>query len=292
MVRTLTRWLFPLAGAALALLTIIGSLDTRWIQGAGSLLAYSQFFWLGLAGALIANSTGAGGGIVFVPAFSAFGLEEAEVVGTSILIQCFGMSAGALAWLRNVQRTGNSLELETIRGVLLVGGLSSIAGVLTGQYGFKLERDLVNTVFQLFSVVVGSTLLWTTLRSKDKTGALTHPLGRIVAYEAVCFVAFIGGLLISLISVGTGELMALLLIVAGVPITTAVCCAVCLSSLSVLCAAPFHITAETVHWAVVFFAAPAALFGGTLAHHICRLLGPRRLKLFFSGWILLSGLFV
>ncbi|WP_158009929.1 hypothetical protein [Thalassotalea crassostreae] len=36
---------------------------------------YVGFFFLGIAGAIAANSTGAGGGVVFVPSFDALGMQ-------------------------------------------------------------------------------------------------------------------------------------------------------------------------------------------------------------------------
>lgn len=272
----------------LALLGLVWEL--QWQNSAVEILHYWRFLVLGLIGALIANSTGAGGGIVFVPAFSAYGLVDMEVVGTSTLIQCFGMSAGALAWMRNANQSCSSSELQLIKGVMLVGGLASISGVLTGQYAFDFDRNVVNITFRIFSVVVGAALLWMALRNSRWESRAFNKLGGTLAYGGIGIAGFVGGILISLISVGTGELIALLLILAGVRITIAVCCAVCLSSISVLSAAPMHVISETVNWEIVLFAAPAAIIGGTLARHICHILGPHRLKLFFSGWILISGL--
>ena len=63
---------------------------------------YGYFILLGVVGAIVANSTGAGGGIIFIPFFTALGLGVNESLGTSIVIQCFGMTAGAISWLRQV----------------------------------------------------------------------------------------------------------------------------------------------------------------------------------------------
>ena len=52
---------------------------------------FGFFFLLGILGAVVANSTGAGGGIIFIPSFTALGLAGNEALGTSILIQCFGL---------------------------------------------------------------------------------------------------------------------------------------------------------------------------------------------------------
>lgn len=76
-----------------------------WI---GSLLAqpapielvkeFGLFSVLGVIGAIFANATGAGGGVVFVPFFNYLSFSAQSVVATSFAIQCCGMTAGALTW--------------------------------------------------------------------------------------------------------------------------------------------------------------------------------------------------
>ena len=78
-----------------------------WI---GSLLAqpapielvkeFGLFSVLGVIGAIFANATGAGGGVVFVPFFNYLSFSAQSVVATSFAIQCCGMTAGALTWAR------------------------------------------------------------------------------------------------------------------------------------------------------------------------------------------------
>ncbi|MBX2849776.1 MAG: TSUP family transporter, partial [Acidiferrobacterales bacterium] len=60
--------------------------------------SYWYFFILALFGAIVANATGAGGGVVFVPAFSILGIADQSIIATSFAIQCFGMTAGMIAW--------------------------------------------------------------------------------------------------------------------------------------------------------------------------------------------------
>ncbi|MEI8600615.1 hypothetical protein P4S55_05730 [Shewanella sp. PP-Sp27a-2] len=57
-------------------------------------------FFLGITGAIFANSTGAGGGggVIFIPVFSSLSFSESQSVATSFMIQCFGMTAGAISW--------------------------------------------------------------------------------------------------------------------------------------------------------------------------------------------------
>ena len=88
-----------------------------WIVKEPNVAAVMELWFfapIGVFGAIIANATGTGGGVVFVPAFNAIGggaiqlqMDIAELiritpdntVGMSFVIQCFGMSIGTLVWL-------------------------------------------------------------------------------------------------------------------------------------------------------------------------------------------------
>ncbi|WP_259366763.1 sulfite exporter TauE/SafE family protein [Colwellia sp. BRX8-7] len=59
---------------------------------------YGVFSFIGLLGGIFANSTGAGGGVVFIPLFNQLNFTEQQSIATSFAIQCFGMTAGAFTW--------------------------------------------------------------------------------------------------------------------------------------------------------------------------------------------------
>jgi uncharacterized membrane protein YfcA len=252
---------------------------------------YWYFFFLGIFGAIVANSTGAGGGIIFIPFFTALGLAESETLGTSILIQCFGMTAGAISWLTTSHiAKANSHHLnQLILQLLLIGGGSSIIGVLTGQY-FYVPSDptLMVDIFRVFSVVFGIILLVITLNSHKQK----HTQFNLVRTDIVLLIitGFVGGLITAWISVGIGELIALALILRRYPTMVAIAIGVETTAISVLTAAYYHIAViDSVNWLIILFAVPGAIFGGTLAYLLSERLGPMRLKMFFALWIVLTG---
>ena len=59
---------------------------------------YLHYIFLGITGAIFANSTGAGGGVIFIPVFNSLNLTSEQSISTSFAIQCFGMTTGAVAW--------------------------------------------------------------------------------------------------------------------------------------------------------------------------------------------------
>jgi uncharacterized membrane protein YfcA len=257
-----------------------------------TLIDYGYFFLLGLGGAIVANSTGAGGGIIFIPFFNALGIDAIHSVGTSILIQSFGMTAGAISWLTTshiVQINSSHLNRLMVQ-LLVICGISSIVGILSGQYFLEIaEPDLMLRIFKGFSVIFGFVLLGIVFL-KRKQSHTRFDLCRIDRYF-FAITCCIGGVVTAWISVGIGEIIALALILRHYPTMVAIATGVAMSSVSVLTAAYHHIAViDSPEYGVLLFAAPGALIGGTFAYLLSEWLGPRRLKVFFSIWIIATGL--
>ena len=252
---------------------------------------YGQFFLLGLAGAIVANSTGAGGGVVFIPAFTSIGIDGVNALGTSLAIQCFGMTAGSISWLISIHKHqhGGKESVKLTHDLLLVAGVSAVIGMLSAQYVLPPPGWHITTIFKYFSIIFGLILLFVTLkRSKHRH---THYRMRRRDVPLIILVCFCGGLVTSWISVGAGEWLAILLFFLGYPTMVIVCVAVCISSLVVLSGIPYHLLiAESISWQILLFAAPAAIIGGIVARSLAERLGPMRLKIFFAAWILATGL--
>lgn len=251
---------------------------------------YWHFFFVGIIGAIVANSTGAGGGIIFIPFFSALGITTTETLATSILIQSFGMTAGSIGWLISIKAgkhfSRDSLELQ--KKILIITALPAIIGVLCAQYIVVSPPYNMIDTFRIFSVVFGAALLLITLLKKAQSHT-RHHLNFTDQYLLIT-ASFIGGLITAWISIGIGELIAIILILRHIPIMIAVSTAVCLSAITVIAAAPYHVALSNPIWEIVLFAAPAAVIGGTVARFLSFRLGPIRLKIFFATWILATGL--
>lgn len=254
------------------------------------LLDYWYFFLIGITGAIVANSTGAGGGIIFIPFFSALGITASETLASSIMIQTFGMTAGAIGWISSINKNDHfSRESSNLqKTILLYSAPAAITGVLFAQYVLVTPPFQMLMIFRVFSIVFGVALLWITLIKKEHVRTKHH----INAAERIMLSvsAFLGGLITAWISIGIGEIMAIVLIMRHFPIMLAVSTGVCLSSISVLTAAPYHIIQDNPVWQIVLFAAPAAIIGGSIARFLSFRLGPVRLKIFFATWVLVTGL--
>ena len=161
-------WRKALYTAALALLIPLIILAVFVEDPIELILDYGQFFLLGLAGAIVANSTGAGGGVVFIPAFTSMGVVGVSALGTSLAIQSFGMTAGSISWLHSIytHQHGGKQAVKLTHRLLLLAGLSSVAGMLSAQYLFAAPTWPVDAIFKVFSIIFGLVLLFTILQRK------------------------------------------------------------------------------------------------------------------------------
>jgi uncharacterized membrane protein YfcA len=112
---------------------------------------------LGLAAGLLAGMFGIGGGIVFVPALVALGLDHHEAIGTSLLAILPTVLVGT--WSQS--RYGN----VRWRAALVLG----LAAAVTAQGGALLAESLSNaTLRRLFAgllVVVAFQIAWRARRT-------------------------------------------------------------------------------------------------------------------------------
>ena len=254
---------------------------------------------IGVLGATIANTSGTGGGVVFVPVFNALrdsgvmALDRTQVVAASFLIQCFGMSMGALRWSGGLHRQApaeRSIGLSDFWGVVVVVLAGSLPVMLVTQRVAAFDPHDVLLGFKAFSLLLGAGVVattWTVNRSRPALGKVAQ--GDFVMLAAI---GLVGGFITALFSVGVGELVALYLFIRHYPVVLCAGAAVVISSVSCLAGAPFHILNGTVVWEVVALAAPGALVGGYFARPLALWLGAKRLKTIDGLWIMGLSLYL
>lgn len=291
------------------------------LGGACLLAGYAAIWWLaplspqllselwfipaiGLFGATIANTSGTGGGVVFVPLFTilrdagVMALDPAQVVATSFLIQCFGMSVGALRWSTGIysvpdQQRASPSHALSIRGywsVVALVLLFSLPAMLATQQLAGFDPHDVLLAFKCFSIALGLAVIattWTVNRTRP-------PRQRVLWWDFVVLAGLgaAGGFVTALFSVGVGELVALYLFIRHYPVSLCTGTAVTISAISVLAGAPFSIVHGYVVWDVVVLAVPGAMLGGYLARPLALWLGAKRLKTIDGCWIVASSLYL
>jgi len=264
--------------------------DLTWLLQACD--SYWHFFIIGLGGAIIANATGAGGGILFIPAFTSMGVSQKEAVATSIVIQCFGMTTGAIAWFLSFKKRPAIYRRykSFMKTTILVAGVASMTGVLLGEHILSNKLPFsVNSAFSMISICFGFIILVISYLklSTSIPRSQSSPLDILLCF----LIGFSGGIITSIISIGVGEILLMLLFLRNYPIQISIFMAVVISSMTVLAAAPYFIySMHAVVWGIVMFAAPAAMLGGLLGQKLTARLGATRVKLFCGIWIFLTGI--
>ena len=278
---TLTRNKTPIL--LLALVTAVASFI--WYN------ADAWYFLLGIVGAIFANSTGAGGGVVFIPAFTQAGLSEAQSVSTSFGIQCFGMVAGSLSWLwyRHQLAPPAKSEWHAFLPSLTIATVAAVAGIWT-NYGLELAAPAsLRLMFKTFSAVLGIGIILTVI-----LGSRSTRFTRLQWVDGVmlALLAWLGGIITGWLSVSAGEFVAFYLIARRYNIAMAIAIAVVLTAITVWSVAPIHLGAGSpIAWEILVYAAPGAIVGGFVARFLATMLPPYGLKLFFGVWLLIIGFF-
>ncbi|AFU99278.1 sulfite exporter TauE/SafE family protein [Simiduia agarivorans] len=286
---------FTFIAASLLGIALIGI----WYAAGLSWQAITDFWpvlFVGIGGATIANSSGVGGGVVFVPVFDYFNssgllpVSAQQIVATSFLIQCFGMSTGSLTWLNKMRGQGDAAtgihQREFWRIVLLVSA-TCLPALLATQYLFTFKPADVLFWFKSLSIALGSALLISVWFGKG-LGAERLALSRFDA-GVLLILGAVGGYATALFSVGVGELVALWLFIRNYPLVTCAATAVIITAFTVLSGIVFHLIHTDIPWLLAAFAVPGAIIGGYIARGFAYWLGPYRLKMLAGLWIVGSS---
>ena len=270
----------------------------------GAITSIWYFPAIGMLAAIIANTSGTGGGVVFVPVFNilresgVYPLSPLQVTAASFLIQCFGMSVRALSWtprMKTQQDAGSDSQSVSVNArdywtVICVVLIISLPAMLITQHVHQFESNDILIGFKSFSLLLGSLLIlsaWTVNRNVPEQTALQ----RLDIIVLMLFAGF-GGFLMALFSVGVGEFVALYLFIRHYPILLSTGTACVISAISALFGAIWHIDNDTVPWEVVALAVPGAILGALLARPLALWLGSLRLKTMDGLWILASSLYL
>lgn len=264
---------------------------------------YAGFSLVGIVGAIFANATGAGGGVVFVPLFNQFELTPMNIVATSFAIQCCGMVAGAISWRDQYVLSKQDSFLRSIWRVLpkllWLTIPFSFLGIWTVQYSGLMalvtqSDNILHWVFGCFSILLAVALFVTLPKMKQEDQIFIPNLFDKIALPIV---AFAGGMITAWLSVGVGELVAVYLILRNASVTLSIACAVILTAFSVWSGIGYFvlnnvISSEgfsTIVYPIVAFAGIGAIVGGTIAKHLVLLFNPVQVKMFFATWVMFMG---
>ncbi|MGL4748712.1 MAG: sulfite exporter TauE/SafE family protein [Shewanella sp.] len=274
-------------------LTILFLLLSAWIlwfiqfaQPIELIKEYGKFVFLGVTGAIFANSTGAGGGVIFIPVFSSLNFTETQSVSTSFMIQCFGMTAGAISWSRYYQLHHMDKTWYGFIPSILLCACFSVLGLWSSELWQLTSPSSLHTSFSLFSIALGIAIIFSSQRRNLQSNSL-----KSIDYFCLAVIGYFGGIVTAWLSVGVGELIVIYLMLRGICAKMAVAVGVVVSAITVWSASPIHVFSYNSHalYELVLFAGPGAIIGGLLARKLALFLPVKTLKLFFASWIILTG---
>lgn len=257
---------------------------------------YFAFFFVGITGAIFANSTGAGGGVVFVPFFNQLNIDNSAIIASSFAIQCCGMTAGAVTWhkYRNQLKANNNEEYKQWH--FLNQGLAltvpfSVCGILVAQflldnYTTQAQSSL-HLGFGIFSILLAFAI-YASIPLLSRTSVVISLVK--IDFIVLAVLSFLGGIVTACLSVGVGELVAVYLILRGFNIACSIALAVILSAFSVWSAIYYHLAiSHAIYWEVLLFAGAGAIVGGIIAKRVVLYFPVVKLKVFFATWVLIMG---
>ncbi len=247
-------------------------------------------FFLGIIAAVIANTTGAGGGIVFIPAFTLFQVDPIVALGTSFAIQSFGMSSGALNWIARLEaETGMDSPLRKYRFWILWGIIISCSSTVLGQHMIPVAPHALHISFSAFSLIISGLIFWTVIRSQKSV--TTAPKLTVSSGINGALLSILGGFITSWLSIGIGEIIAFYLILQGFKARYAIAVAVVFSAANVLVGAVYYVRqGPLIDLDLLFFASFGAMVGGAVSPTLTTLLSELSLKKYAATWIMVTAI--
>lgn len=240
-------------------------------------------FWplilVGLVGSALGNASAVGGGLVFVPVMVlVYGVDPVTSLQIALVGQSFGMTSGALGWLRRREVPLGALPVAV--PALLVGGTLSTLVVRPSPL-------LVKGLFGPVSIVVGLLVLYL-LNHHDRQ---VQDVPRR-AWPWLALVALFGGVLTGWVAIGEGEVVAAFLMLAyGLAPARGIGLGTVLLSINSIYLALLHaLFVGGVRWEMAAFVALGCAFGGRLGPFLAQWVGPRRLKIGFAVLAIADGL--
>lgn len=120
-------------------------------------------------GAVIANSTAVGGGIIFNPTLQlAFGVSGFSALTLSIIVQCTGMTSGTYGWFKKGQY--QHVPKKHIRTIIATVALATLAFSALFIWSIRLFPSWLPTTMKIASMLISFyvfKLVWSEISSRE-----------------------------------------------------------------------------------------------------------------------------
>ncbi|SRR5579883_1415691 len=268
-------WWLPLFGLAW-----IAFLVSAFPQPVALFQQNWPLIFVGMVGALLGNITAVGGGIVFVPAMIfIYHLPPVVALKIAIASQSFGMTSGAIGWLRRGVVPLKALKF-TIPGLLIGSTISTLV--------IHPNALLVKGLFGPVSISLGIvTLVFLNRYPNHQSTSIPNS-----AKTPLFLVAIIGGLITGWVAIGEGEVIAaFLMLVYRFNASGGIGLGVVLLSVNSIYLALLHtFFLGGIPWEIAVFTVLGCVYGARLAPYLSQWISPQILKIGFAIIAMIDGL--
>jgi uncharacterized protein len=235
-------------------------------------------FFVGFAGAILGNATAVGGGVVFMPVMIfIYQLPAVTALKLAIASQSFGMTSGALGWIK--------------RGVVPIKLLwitvpPLLMGSLISSLVIKPNAFLIKGLFGPASIFIGAITLILIGRYGNREDV------PVKGYLPLAIMSFIGGTLNGWVAIGEGEVVAaFLMLVYGLRAEKGIGLGVVLLSINSIYLALIHqFFLGGIPWELAMFTGFGCVFGGRMGPYLSQWIGPKKLKIGFAVIAIADGI--
>jgi uncharacterized protein len=232
---------------------------------------------VGAAGAILGNATAVGGGLVFIPVLMfAFHLSPVESLKLALVSQAFGMTSGAVGWLRR-----GVVPLK----VLPVAVPALMAGAAISSLLIHPRPLLVKGLFGPMSILVGLLTLYMLERHPGRTEVPNRAL------PGLAVVALVGGVLTGWVAIGEGEVVAAFLMLRyGLEPARGIGLGATLLAFNSIFLGGLHaFVIGGVPWEMAAFTILGCVWGGRLGPFLTQWVSAHRLKIGFAVIAIADG---
>jgi uncharacterized membrane protein YfcA len=256
---------------------------------------------IGLVGGLFGGMLGLGGGWLFGPALSIFGLPATHAVGTSIAAMAAQASMSAYKYHK---RGRLRVRIGLSFGVFATLGMESGRQILRWLSALGVADMTLRSLYVGALILIGLSVWPRGLNPKQTTGKHGDPMparaarlpgprtelyeGQTIAWLAVALIGFVVGNLSGILGIGGGTVMVpLLAALYRMPMALSVPT----SLLSILCASSYgvlvNLTTDTIQGAYAGYLVVGALTGGNIGASLAMYADEYLLKRLFAflAWL-------
>jgi uncharacterized membrane protein YfcA len=235
---------------------------------------------VGFGASVIANISAIGGGIVFIPAMMfIYGLPPVLALKVALGTQSIGLVIGSVSWLRTGLVPVRGLQFA-IPGLLIGSTISSLV--------IHANALLIKGMFGPVSILLGCLAL---LSLRQRSNAEMDDIPDSTRWP-LFLVSIVGGLITGWVSIGEGEVIAALLMLAyGVSAKRSIALGVVLLAINSMYLTVNHLLfLGGIPWNIAIFTLGGAIYGAWMTPTLSRWLSVRVMKIIFANIAILDGI--